>query len=371
MKTVDVNILERPYKILIDQHLLMGVGDELRSFFKAGTKIAVLISKTVKKLYAERVIKSLETMGYEVNIFLLPSGEKHKNLDTVSVLYDKLIESAFDRSSAIIALGGGIVGDISGFVASSLYRGIPFVQIPTTLLSQVDSSVGGKVGVNHPEGKNLIGAFYQPKIVLIDPAVLKTLEPRELVCGYGEILKYGFIRDASLLELCLEKKDDILGLKDMKLVSEIIHRSLKIKAKIVSEDEKENGVRMLLNFGHTIGHAIEKSCGFGNLLHGEAVILGMCAALKLSIDELGMDKHQGVKAIDALSKIKMGNDLSDLDIEDSMRALNHDKKIRNGKLNLILLKNIASPVIAEDIPIENIRETLIWLKEKFNDGAGS
>ena len=188
MKKITVNLVERPYDILIDQHLLMGVGEELLKYFTPGTQVAVLVSKTVKKLYFDRVERSLITKGFSVKAYSVPSGEIYKSLETVSMLYDELIEDNIDRSSCILALGGGIVGDVTGFVASSLYRGIPFVQIPTTLLSQIDSSVGGKVGVNHTQGKNLIGAFYQPKTVLIDPTVLKTLDPREVVCGFGEML---------------------------------------------------------------------------------------------------------------------------------------------------------------------------------------
>lgn len=371
MRTVKVDIAERSYRIMIDQHLLMNVGEQIQPFLKKGNKVALLVSKTVKKLYSEKVIRSLITSGYEVDIFLLPSGEENKNLTTVSKLYDELIEKSYDRSCLIVALGGGIVGDVSGFVASSLYRGLPFIQLPTTLLSQVDSSVGGKVGVNHSQGKNLIGAFYQPKVVLIDPTVLKTLEIRELICGYGEILKYGFIGDASFLQTCLDNKEAILELKDMKLVSEIIRRSLEIKAKIVSEDEQEAGVRMFLNFGHTIGHAIEKSCGYGKFLHGEAVILGMCAALKISMEKLGLDTVKGGSAIDSLSKIKLGHDLNALNIDKAMIALMHDKKIRDGKLNFVLLKDIGSPVITNDITPEMVRKTLVWLKERYTNGADS
>ena len=371
MRTVKVDIAERSYQIMIDQHLLMSVGEQVQAFLKKGNKVALLVSKTVKKLYSERVVRSLITSGYDVDTFLLPTGEENKNLTTVSKLYDELIEKSYDRSCAIIALGGGIVGDISGFVSSSLFRGLPFIQLPTTLLSQVDSSVGGKVGVNHSQGKNLIGAFYQPKVVLIDPTVLKTLEIRELICGYGEILKYGFIRDASLLQKCLDNKNSIISLKDMELISEIIRRSVEIKAKIVSEDEQEAGVRMLLNFGHTIGHAIEKSCGYGKFLHGEAVILGMCAALKISMEKLSLDSIKGKSAIDSLFKIKLGHDLSTLDIDRAMIALMHDKKIRDGKLNFVLLKDIGSPVIVNDITPEMVRETLLWLKERFTNGKGS
>ncbi|RKY54983.1 MAG: 3-dehydroquinate synthase [Candidatus Neomarinimicrobiota bacterium] len=369
MKKVAVNIAERSYKIMLDQHILMSVGKQVQTFLKKGNKVALLVSKTVKKLYSERVIRSLITSGYDVDVFLIPSGEDNKNLTSVSELYDKLIKNAYDRSCLILALGGGIVGDISGFVASSLYRGLPFVQLPTTLLSQVDSSVGGKVGVNHAQGKNLIGAFYQPKAVLIDPTVLKTLEVRELICGYGEILKYGFIRDASFLQTCLDNKETIFELKDMELVSEIIRRSVEIKAEIVSEDEKEAGVRMYLNFGHTIGHAIEKSCGYGNFLHGEAVILGMCAALKISIERLGLDAEKGAAAIESLSKIKLGYDINVMDIDNAIMALMHDKKIRDGKLNFVLLNDIGSPEIVNDVTPEMVRETLVWLKECYTNGA--
>ena len=369
MRTVDVNISGHSYKILIDQHLLMGVGHELRHFLKKGKKIGILVSKTVKKLYLERVVRSLRTKGYDVESFLVPSGENNKNLRTVSDLYDQLIDSSFDRSSVIIALGGGITGDVSGFVAATLFRGIPFIQIPTTLLSQVDSSVGGKVGVNHPEGKNLIGSFYQPKIVLIDPTVLKTLDERELVCGFGEILKYGFIQDASLLELCFERKSEILGLRDMELISEIISTSVKIKADIVIQDEKESGVRMLLNFGHTVGHAIEKSCGYGKFLHGEAVILGMCAALKLSTEISGLDMDKANKAIYELMRIKLGHDPAHLDIDSAMNAIRRDKKIRDGKLNFVLLKDIGKPEIVNDVSFQSVEKTLVWLKDTFKRGG--
>lgn len=366
MRTVSVNIKEHPYKILIDQHLLMGVGLELARYAKSGTKVALFTSKTVKKLYLERVVRSLKTSGYNVESFVLPSGEGEKKLKTVSEMYDVLIENEFDRSSFIIALGGGIVGDISGFIASSLYRGIPFIQIPTTLLSQVDSSVGGKVGVNHNAGKNLIGAFYQPKTVLIDPTVLKTLDPRELICGYGEILKYGFIKDISFLELCINSKNIILDLKDIELVSDIIQRSVEIKAEIVAEDEKESGKRMVLNFGHTIGHAIEKSCGFGKFLHGETVILGMIAALKLSVVESGLDPQKANWAIGKLKEIKLGSKLENLDIEMALSAVRHDKKVRDGELNFVLLKDIASPVVVKGIELEKVREILIWLKNEVD-----
>ncbi|MFA6618593.1 MAG: 3-dehydroquinate synthase [Candidatus Neomarinimicrobiota bacterium] len=364
MINVTVQIAERPYDIKIDQHLLMDIGTYLKDVLPSGKRIAVLVSKTVKKLYLERVMASLQSKEYQAQAYLLPSGEENKNLVTVSGIYDKLIEDSFDRSCAILALGGGIVGDISGFIASSLYRGLDFIQVPTTLLSQVDSSVGGKVGVNHPAGKNLIGAFYQPKIVLIDPTVLKTLDTREIVCGYAEILKYGFIYDRSLLDLCLEKQEDILKLKDMDLISDIIKRSVEIKARIVAEDEKESGMRMLLNFGHTIGHAIENSCGYGEFLHGEAVILGMIAALEISAQSYGLDKKESEKTTKALKNIPLAGDLDKLDIDKAIYALSRDKKIRDGKLNFVLLSEIGKAGISNNISKELAEKSMISLKEK-------
>ncbi len=362
MIKVKVDIAEHPYDIRIDQHLLMDIGNELKHVLKPGKRIAVLVSKTVKKLYLERVMRSLELQGYQVTSYLLPSGEIHKNLETVSKLYDELIDDNFDRSCAILALGGGIVGDVSGFIASSLYRGLPFVQVPTTLLSQVDSSVGGKVGVNHSAGKNLIGAFYQPEIVLIDPTVLKTLDLREVVCGFGEILKYGFIYDRDLLDLCLEHQDDILKLRDMTLISDIIKRSVEIKAKIVAKDEKESGIRMLLNFGHTVGHVIENSCGYGEFLHGEAVILGMIAALDISIKENGLAGETAQQYIQALKRIPLGGNIEKLDVDRAMYALSRDKKIRDGKLKFIVIPAIGTAEISNNISKETVKHSLEVIK---------
>lgn len=365
MIKVTVDIAERPYDIKIDQHLLMDIGNELKHVLAPGKRIAILVSKTVKKLYLERVMRSLELKGYRAKAYLLPTGEKNKNLITVSGIYDELIEDSVDRSCAILALGGGIVGDISGFIASSLYRGLAFIQVPTTLLSQVDSSVGGKVGVNHYAGKNLIGAFYQPQIVLIDPTVLKTLDPREIVCGYAEILKYGFIRDKSLLDLCIDQQEDILQLKDMELISEIIRRSVEIKSEIVAEDEKESGVRMLLNFGHTVGHAIENSCGYGEFLHGEAVILGMIAALEISANSFGLDKNEAKKYSQALKNIPLGGQLDKLLIDKAMYALSRDKKIRDGHLNFVLLSQIGKAGISKSISKDCVKKSMTSLKEKL------
>ncbi len=369
MKTLDVQIAERPYRIHIAPDLLYRTAEMIRPLVAGTPRVALMSSKTVESHYRERVERSLRDAGFEVRFIPMPTGEEYKDLKTVSGLYDVLISQAFDRNCLILALGGGVVGDIAGFVAATLFRGIPFVQIPTTLLSQVDSSVGGKVGVNHLQGKNLIGAFYQPKTVLIDPRVLQTLELRERISGLGEVLKYGFIRDAAFLDTCLENTDDLLTLSDMDFVTGIIARSVRIKADIVALDEEEQGRRMLLNFGHTIGHAIENSAGYGVFRHGEAVIMGMCAALMLSTNLSGLEKTLAETYIRHLRRIPVNGDLTQLDIDAALEAITHDKKVRDGKLNMVLLERIGHPRIVEGIPEDTVRETLEWLKDLYTEGV--
>lgn len=363
--TIAVDIKERAYRITIKPGLLQHVADIIQPLVPKNTRIALMASKTVEKYYRETVQRTLEHSGYRVKFFPMPTGEPQKNLDTVSKLYDTLIEHTFDRSCLIIALGGGVVGDTAGFVAATLYRGIPFIQIPTTLLSQVDSSVGGKVGVNHPNGKNLIGAFYQPKVVLIDPMVLKTLEMRERISGFGEMVKYGFIRDAAFVDFCMTHIDELLQLKDMDKIVKAIRRSVQIKVDIVVQDEHESGLRMLLNFGHTIGHAIEQSEGYGKFTHGEAVIIGMCAALKISDLTDYLDSDIANTYIHELKKIPLEGNLKHLNTAAVLAALSHDKKTRNQQPQFVLLEDIGHPVIVNDVPEEIIRETVIWLKNSM------
>jgi len=364
-KTVDVHIKERPYRITIEPGMLAHSADHVRALIPPPARIALMSSKTVAHNYREPVERSLKNAGYDVLFIPMPTGEDKKNLTTISELYDTMIEASMDRAGLVITMGGGVVGDIGGFAAATLYRGIPFIQIPTTLLAQVDSSVGGKVGVNHPFGKNLIGSFYQPKAVLIDPEVLSTLEMRERISGFGEILKYGFIRDAALLNDCLQHADDILHLRKMDKVAEIIERSLMIKAEIVTLDEHESGLRMLLNFGHTIGHAIEQAMGYGVCRHGEGVILGMCAALRISMLTRGLPGEVFHSHIAQMKAIPLGCDLQNLDIERAVKAVSHDKKIRDGRLRMVLLQDIGKPVIADDISTGMLRETLTWLKTGY------
>jgi 3-dehydroquinate synthase len=360
-----VQIKERPYSITIEAGLLSHAVEYISPLISGSAKIMLMSTKTVEKHYRQPLQSSLEEAGYKVQFILMPSGEEKKNLENVSALYDKLIGHGIDRSDLILVLGGGVAGDVAGFTAATIYRGIPFIQMPTTLLAQVDSSVGGKVGVNHPSGKNLIGSFYQPKTVLIDPSVLKTLDMRERISGFAEVLKYGFIKDAGFLEYCLKNSNDLLHLRNMDKISEMIRRSVEIKAEIVSMDEQEGGLRMLLNFGHTIGHAIEQALGYGVCRHGEAVLLGMFSALRISMLTFGLPEDTFAAHMDTMKKIPLKCGLSDLDNEKTVQAVYRDKKIRNGQLQMVLLRNIADPVIRDDVSHEHIAQTIEWLKKQF------
>lgn len=245
------------------------------------SSIAVISNPTIYEIYGRQVEMALEQAGQEVHVVLIPDGEEHKNWNTLNTIFDELLGGHFDRNSLIVALGGGVVGDMAGFAAASFMRGIRFIQVPTTLLAQVDSSVGGKTAINHPRGKNMIGAFYQPIAVEIDTQVLTTLPKRELTAGLAEVIKYGFIEDVEFLRWCRTNVKDLLA-GDVQALRYAIQRSCEVKAAVVSEDERESGRRAILNFGHTFGHAIEAGLGYGEWLHGEAVGCGMVMAAELS-----------------------------------------------------------------------------------------
>jgi 3-dehydroquinate synthase len=294
MRTVTVKLGDRSYPIHIGEGLLPRVG-ELLEQIGCRDKVAIITDSTVSQHYLEPVRQGLNSSGFRVVTVLVQEGEEHKNLKSVSAIYDRLLSERLERGSSLIALGGGVVGDISGFTAATFLRGIPYIQIPTTLLAQVDSSVGGKTGVNRPEGKNLIGVFYQPRLVLIDIGVLGTLPRRELVAGLSEIIKYGIIEDPGLFNLLEEKAERVLAL-DRDLLVEIIAVSCAIKARVVEKDEREEDYRSVLNFGHTIGHALEALTGYEKFLHGEAVAIGMAQAALIS-------QHQGVCDSESLTRI--------------------------------------------------------------------
>lgn len=368
MQKIQVDLHERSYNVIIGNNILKGIGKIIKKY-PISKNIALISSEHVTELYENTVEKSLIENGYKVHFIKMPSGEKNKNLKTVQYLYDKILDLNFDRSSVIIALGGGVLGDTAGFVAATIFRGIELIQIPTTLLSQVDSSIGGKVGINHERGKNLVGAFYQPKVVIVDPNVLKTLEFRERVSGFGEVIKYGIIKDRIFTNFLLENYKDILLLKNMDYVNYAISRSIEIKSAIVSADEKESLLRMILNFGHTIGHAIEVTEGYGKFTHGEAVIVGICAAIKLSADIGILDTNEAEKLINNLKKIPVVPSVNHLDEEKILEAIYYDKKIKNGKVRFVLLNKIGETEIRDDVSDEQIIEVIKWIKELNFDSS--
>lgn len=335
-----VDLGERSYPIIIEDSLLDRVDVEIKKIFN-GNKIFILTDENVNKHYGERVSSKLKNIGYEVKKQVLPAGEETKSFFTLPEVYNELLEFNLTRSDLIITLGGGVIGDLGGFVASTYLRGVSFVQIPTSLLAQVDSSVGGKVAVDLEKGKNLVGSFYHPKSVLIDPLVLRTLDKRFLVDGMAEVIKYGCIKDKELF-IYLEKIQDYNEL--INSIGTIIHKCCDIKRGVVENDERDTGERMLLNFGHTIGHAIEQYYNYSKYTHGEAVAIGMYNISLLSekqgLTEIGTSKR--IK--DILEKYNLPYKM-EIDIENILGTMNLDKKKLGKKLNLITLKEIGNSEI--------------------------
>ncbi|MFC1562482.1 3-dehydroquinate synthase [candidate division KSB1 bacterium] len=362
MKTLIVDLKERSYPIYIESGCLNKFGDFLEKHYK-GEKAAVITDSIVKNYYSAIVEKSIEDKGFDVEIIEMPPGEKFKTLSVVESIYDKLIEKGFSRDSVIISLGGGVVGDLAGFVAATYLRGVKFIQIPTTLVAQTDSSVGGKVGVNHRLGKNLIGAFYQPLFVFIDPEVLNTLQPRELNAGMSEVIKYGAIKDESFFEFIEKNFENMRDLKDMKKMEEAVHRSCEIKAEVVKIDEKESGLRRILNFGHTIGHTIENLTDYAVYLHGEAVALGMIAAGKISekVEIFTSDKFSRLENL--CKKLNVKSNFKDVNEKDLLETISRDKKVKSGKVNFVLLEDIGKTVIRNDIPENIVIESFNYISE--------
>ncbi|MFT6387404.1 MAG: 3-dehydroquinate synthase [Cellvibrionaceae bacterium] len=342
---------DRSYPIFIGKGLLSD-----RKYFSPyinGKQVCVVTNETIAPLYLSALIDLL-SLDYQVDTVVLPDGEQYKTQDTVMKIYDCLLEKKHNRSTTLIALGGGVVGDMTGFAAASYQRGVNFIQVPTTLLSQVDSSVGGKTGVNHPLGKNMIGAFHQPQAVIIDIDVLNTLPKRELSAGVAEVVKYGLINDSGFYQW-LEDSIGALLVLDETVLAETIFRSCQNKADVVSQDEKENGIRAILNLGHTFGHAIESSQGYGVWLHGEAVAIGMVLALELS-SQLGWIEG---REVDRLSRLLM---LAGLPVIVPMgMADNHflelmavDKKVIDGSLRLVLLEKIGCAIVTSEVTQDQI-----------------
>ncbi len=356
MERINVKLAERSYNILIGAELF----DDSAHFssISSGKQVVVISNDTVAPLYAERVMNTISSLGCQVSLLELPDGEQYKTLDTFNLIMSYLLEKNYGRDVVIVALGGGVVGDVVGFAASCYQRGVDFIQVPTTLLSQVDSSVGGKTAVNHPLGKNMIGAFYQPKSVVIDINCLSTLPAREFSAGMAEVIKYGIIADADFFDW-LDGNMNALFALNPKALTYAISRCCQLKADVVAQDEKESGVRAMLNLGHTYGHAIEAEMGYGNWLHGEAVSVGMHMAA-LTAQKQGLLSEQDVKKIQAiLIKAKLPILApSSMSIDDFMKHMMRDKKVLAGQLRLILPTSIGSADMISDTPMSVINDVI-------------
>jgi 3-dehydroquinate synthase len=353
--SLTVELADRSYPIRIGAGLL--ARPELVLPFLPQKRVAVVTNTTVGPLYLAPLVEGLERAGVRVLEIVLPDGEEHKNWQTLNRVFDALLEARCERGTTLIALGGGVIGDIGGFAAAVYQRGMPFIQIPTTLLALVDSSVGGKTAINHPLGKNMIGAFYQPRLVLADIATLDTLPQRELAAGLAEVVKYGLIRDAVFLDW-LEANMSQLRNRDREAIAHAVVRSCEHKAQVVAGDERESGDRALLNLGHTFGHAIEAGLGYGQWLHGEAVAAGMVLAAELS-SRMGLVPRSDVERIrNLLRAADLPVSAPRMPAERYLELMGHDKKVQAGRLRLILLRRLGEAYVTADFSHEKLIEVL-------------
>ena len=354
MKKINIQFDERSYPIYIGEGLISNY--ELISQHILGKKVAIITNETVADIYLKTLMETVSPHKELISI-ILPDGESYKSKDSLDSIYAQLLQNKADREITLIALGGGVIGDITGFAAATYMRGVNFIQIPTTLLSQVDSSVGGKTGINHPLGKNMIGAFYQPKCVISDMNVLKTLPSRELSAGLAEVIKYGLIRDNKFFEW-LESHIQYLMEMNSKYLIEAVQRSCENKAAVVEADEFESGIRAILNLGHTFGHAIEVAQGYGNWLHGEAVGAGMVMAAKLS-QSMGWLADKDVGRIVALiKKAGLPTEPPKISVKKYMELMMLDKKTKDGQINLVLQKSIGDAVLTNQYDPKRLHQIL-------------
>ena len=358
MRVVKVPLGNRSYSILIGPGLLPQLGLQC-SKLKLGRRCAVISDANAAPRFARKAMGSLKAAGFDPVLITVPAGEAAKCLKTVQACYDQLAAHRLERKSFIVALGGGVVGDLAGFVAATYLRGVPFVQVPTTLLAQVDSSVGGKVGVNLKAGKNLVGAFYQPKLVLCDLDTLRTLPKREFRAGLAEVIKYGIIYDEALFERLENRLAQLLKL-DAKLLGEVVARCCEIKAEVVGQDETESGLRAILNFGHTIGHAIENSVGYGKYLHGEAISIGQVAAAELSCEVLGFCGGCADRIRNLFRRAGLPTEipLNPAQRARLLAAMKLDKKVSGGEVKFVLAEEIGKVVWGQSVPGELVERVL-------------
>ena len=361
MNKVRVRLKENSYDILVEPGLLNQVGEKLLEVLNS-RRTVIITNHAINRIYGEVVRNSLTRAGFKVDLLAIPAGEREKNWQRAHKLYDQLLKLRVDRSTAILALGGGVIGDLAGFVAATWMRGLPFIQIPTSLVAQCDSSIGGKVAINHPQGKNLIGAFYQPKLVLVDPMTLKTLPKAELKSGLAEVIKHGIIADArffSYLERNLERFHQL----DLEVMTKVVTTNCRIKARVVSQDEKEAGLRAILNYGHTFGHALEASFDY-RIRHGEGVAVGMAAAAYMAVRR-GMISEAEQKRINSLIDQAGLPLMAFADVKQIKKHLLYDKKISNNQLCFILTVKIGAATIDRDIPwgfVDEILSEFFWKK---------
>jgi len=356
MKKVGVKLGSNSYNIYIGSGLLSQVGARLaESGFN--DKLVIITDPTVKNLYGNRLKQSLDSSGFNVTILEIPEGEEQKSLENAARLYQELTEFYTERTTPVLALGGGVIGDLAGFVAATYMRGIPLVQIPTTLLAQCDSSIGGKVAVNHGMLKNKIGAFYQPRLTISDISTLKTLSPRELSDGLAEVIKHGVILDSEFFSYLEENLDKIKSL-DNDVLENVVSRSAEIKAGVVEKDELDLGLRNILNYGHTVGHAIESVSGL-TVWHGEAVAIGMLVEARIA-NRLGMLDNKEVNRLkNVISRAGLPTEIPSLQLEKLIQAMKHDKKMSQGKIRFVLPKSIGQVIITDEVDSSMIEKTLV------------
>lgn len=356
MNKVLVELGRNAYPVFIGEGILENLGEMLHLYNLSG-QVVVISDLNVHKHYGEALTKSLNFSKKSSHLIFIHGGERSKSFRTIEKILTQMLELRCDRNSVVLAFGGGVVGDIAGFVASVYKRGIPYLQVPTTLLAQVDSSLGGKTGVNHPLGKNMIGTFYQPKMVWTDLTVLQTLPKREIVCGLGEIIKYGVIKDAELFKLVEDRLHEMVAL-DLELLQEIVLRCCQIKAGIVAEDEKETGPRMVLNFGHTIGHALEAEMGYKKISHGEAVLLGMLveSRMALNLNILDIGDFQRIERL--ISRFELSGKLNRVEVGRLLKFIKADKKSSSGHTKFVLPRKIGEVDIVDEVSEDLIRSSL-------------
>ena len=353
-KRIEVRLGERSYPVVIGSRLVARTGELCREQGLKGNAL-VVASESVSALYAAPVLESLQRAGYAAHVAVIPDGEEHKSLGTVDRLYDACVDARLDRGSFIVALGGGVVGDVAGFVAATYMRGIAFVQVPTTLLAQVDASVGGKTAINRPAAKNLVGAFHQPRLVLADLDTLASLPRREYVSGLAEVIKAGLIADAGLFGHLEENWRGLIGLAREPLQHAVV-RSVEIKAAVVEADEREEGLRAILNFGHTVGHAIEQAAKYGTYTHGEAVAVGMAIEGRMCVERGMLSEADWRRMIALLRNVGLPVKCRGLNFDDLVGAMFKDKKTAGGKLRFALLDGLGGAAVVPDVAVEEVAE---------------